>query len=197
MEKYFLAQDGVQYPRIFRIHSKIIPFYSRNFSFITQEITSTLLKKFEGPYSSLSSSTYALWTRIETAWRDIPQEDIQGLFDSMPRRTETLIAAHGGFTPYWNQMLTDQAEKVSPLQAMKAHGVVDARVHIFTATALGWGRVASPTLGHLYPEEIPRYSFYWRLSGPQGQSGREGVKKNLHPSDTQDRTRAVQPAAKR
>ena len=42
----------------------------------------------------------ALWTRIKIVWRDIPQEDIQGLFDSMPRRTETLIAAHGGFTPY-------------------------------------------------------------------------------------------------
>ena len=28
---------------------------------------------------------------------------------------------------------------------------VDARVHIFIATALGWGRVASPTLGSLYP----------------------------------------------
>ena len=26
----------------------------------------------------------ALWTRMQTSWRDIPQEDIQGLFDSMP-----------------------------------------------------------------------------------------------------------------
>ena len=42
----------------------------------------------------------ALWARIQTAWRDIPQEDIQGLFDSMSRRIETPIAAHGGFTPY-------------------------------------------------------------------------------------------------
>ena len=41
----------------------------------------------------------SLWTRIQTAWRDIPQEDIQGLFYSMPRRIETLITAHGGFTP--------------------------------------------------------------------------------------------------
>ena len=30
-------------------------------------------------------------------------------------------------------------------------GDVDARVLIFTATALGWGRMASPTLGRLYP----------------------------------------------
>ena len=49
--------------------------------------------------------------------------------------------------------------KVSPLQAMKAHGDVDARVHIFTAKALGRGRVASPRLGHLYPGEIPGTHF--------------------------------------
>ena len=48
-EKYFLARDGVQYPRIFPIHSRINPFYSRGYTFITQEITNTLLKKFEGP----------------------------------------------------------------------------------------------------------------------------------------------------
>ena len=42
----------------------------------------------------------ALWTHIQTAWRDIPQEDIQGLFDFMRQHIETLIAAHGGFTPY-------------------------------------------------------------------------------------------------
>ena len=76
---------------------------------------------------------------------------------------------------------------------MKTHGDVDARVHIFTATALGRRRVASPTLGRLYPEESPRYSFYRRLSGPQDQSGHEGAQKNLHPSDT----RAVQPVAQR
>ena len=47
-EVFLLARDGVQYPIIFPIHSRIDPFYSRNFIFITQEITNTLLKKFEG-----------------------------------------------------------------------------------------------------------------------------------------------------
>ena len=42
-----------------------------------------------------------------------------------------------------------------PLQAMKTHGNVDARVHIYTATALGKGRVASPTLSCLFPRERP------------------------------------------
>ena len=57
-------------------------------------------------------------------------------------------------------------------------GDVDARVHIFTATALGKSIMASPTLGRLYPQ----YSFYSRLSGPQEQSGYEGLKKISTPS---------------
>ena len=36
--------------------------------------------------SSPAPTLDALWTRMQTAWRDIPQEDIQGIFDSMPRR---------------------------------------------------------------------------------------------------------------
>ena len=47
------------------------------------------------------------------------------------------------------------------------------------------------------PEESPRYSFYRRLSGPEDQSGHEGAKKSLHPSDTRDQTRTVQPVAQR
>ena len=58
---------------------------------------------------------------------------------------------------------------------MKAHGgcgCKGAHTYVYTATALGKGRVASPTLSRLYP----RYSFYSRLSGSQEQSGHEGVK---------------------
>ena len=47
-EVFLLARDGVQYPRIFPIHSRI---NSRNFTDITQAIMNTLLKKFECPYS--------------------------------------------------------------------------------------------------------------------------------------------------
>ena len=39
---------------------------------------------------------------------------------------------------------------VSPLQTMKAHRNVDTRIHIFAVSALGRGRVVSPTLGRLY-----------------------------------------------
>ena len=61
---------------------------------------------------------------------------------------------------------------------------------------IGWGRVASPTLGRLYPRGYSPVLIYRRLSGPQGQPG-DGVRKNLHSSDTGDRTRVVEPIAKR
>ena len=35
---FLLARDGVQYTRIFPIHSRINPFYSRNYEHLTQEI---------------------------------------------------------------------------------------------------------------------------------------------------------------
>ena len=59
---------------------------------------------------------------------------------------------------------------------MKTHGECGckgAHTYVYTATALGKCRVASPMLSRLYP----RYSDYSRLSGPQEQSGYEGVKK--------------------
>ena len=52
-------------------------------------------------------------------------------------------------------------------------GCKGAHTYVYTATALGKCRVASPTPGRLYP----RYSYYNRLSGLQEQSGYEGVKK--------------------
>ena len=50
--------------------------------------------------------------------------------------------------------------KVFPLQAMKTHGDVSSRFYTYTATALGRGRVASPTLGSLYhPGKAPGTHF--------------------------------------
>ena len=52
---------------------------------------------------------------------------------------------------------------------------MDARVHKHTVMTLGSYRVASPTLGCLYPRNAP-VLFYRRLCVPQDQSGHEGVK---------------------
>ena len=60
------------------------------------------------------------------------------------------------------------------MKAQGGCGCKGAHTYVYTATALGKGRMASPTmLSSLYL----RYSFYSRLSGPQKQSGHKGVKK--------------------
>ena len=56
-------------------------------------------------------------------------------------------------------------------------GDVNARVHIYTAMALGRDRVANLILGCLYPRGKPQYSFHRRLSAIQDHSGHERIKK--------------------
>ena len=75
---------------------------------------------------------------------------------------------------------------------MKAHGgcgCKGAHTYVYTATALGKGRVASPMLGRLYPP----VSFYSRLSGPQEQSGHEGVKEISTPPTAGIKPRSSRP----
>ena len=69
-------------------------------------------------------------------------------------------------------------------------GDVDSMVRIFTATDLGKCRI-SPMLGRLYPQVLiivglvdPRSSRVLR------------TEENVHPSDTRNRTRAVEHVAK-
>ncbi|GFX92400.1 transposable element Tcb1 transposase [Trichonephila clavipes] len=41
-----------------------------------------------------------LWQRMEAAWSAIPQEHIQSLFESMPRRVAAVISNNGGYSGY-------------------------------------------------------------------------------------------------
>ncbi|GFY08139.1 transposable element Tcb1 transposase [Trichonephila clavipes] len=40
------------------------------------------------------------WQRVETAWSAVPQEHIQSLFESMPRRVAAVISNNGGYSGY-------------------------------------------------------------------------------------------------
>ena len=110
------------------------------------------------------------------------------------KRTLWMILFHKRFSVIRGM---ESSERHLHYRPWRPTGDVDARVHIFTATTLEKCRVALPSRGRLYPLRKPRYSFYRRLSRPLDQSGHEGVKKNLHPSDTRDRTLAVQHVVKR
>ncbi|GFW06296.1 transposable element Tcb1 transposase [Trichonephila clavipes] len=39
-----------------------------------------------------------LWQRVEAAWSTVPQEHIQSLFESMPRRVAAVISNNGGYS---------------------------------------------------------------------------------------------------
>ncbi|GFW61151.1 uncharacterized protein TNCV_4873611 [Trichonephila clavipes] len=41
-----------------------------------------------------------LWQRVETAWSALPQEHIQSLFESTPRRVAAVISNNGGYSGY-------------------------------------------------------------------------------------------------
>ncbi|GFU59232.1 transposable element Tc1 transposase [Trichonephila clavipes] len=41
-----------------------------------------------------------LWQRVEAAWSTAPQEYIQSLFESMPRRVAAVISNNGGYSGY-------------------------------------------------------------------------------------------------
>ena len=74
-------------------------------------------------------------------------------------------------------------------------GMLFKGVHVFAATTLEelwWVAILSA----VFTPGKHRYSYYRNLSGCQDQSKHEGVKKNLHSSDTRDQIRAVQPVAK-
>ncbi|GFY24332.1 transposable element Tcb1 transposase [Trichonephila clavipes] len=39
-----------------------------------------------------------LWQRVEAAWSAVPQEHIQSLFESIPRRVTAVISNNGGYS---------------------------------------------------------------------------------------------------
>ncbi|GFT96266.1 transposable element Tcb1 transposase [Trichonephila clavipes] len=41
-----------------------------------------------------------LWQRVEAAWSAVPQEHIQSLFESIPRRVAAVISNNGGYSGY-------------------------------------------------------------------------------------------------
>ncbi|GFV54292.1 HTH_Tnp_Tc3_2 domain-containing protein [Trichonephila clavipes] len=41
-----------------------------------------------------------LWQRVEAAWSAEPQEHIQRLFESMPRRVTAVISNNGGYSDH-------------------------------------------------------------------------------------------------
>ncbi|KFM67050.1 Transposable element Tc1 transposase, partial [Stegodyphus mimosarum] len=50
--------------------------------------------------TSQAATPYQLWHYVEDAWYAVPQEHIQSLFESMPRRVAAVISSNGGYSGY-------------------------------------------------------------------------------------------------
>ena len=84
--------------------------------------------------------------------------------------------------------------KASPLSAMKGQGNVDTRVHSLSATVLGIGGVASPSLDCNYSLESHSTHFVSGSVGPMNNLyTKERRKSPFPPPHVQDRTRGVHP----
>ncbi|GFV75280.1 transposable element Tcb1 transposase [Trichonephila clavipes] len=49
---------------------------------------------------STAATPYQLWQWVKAAWCAVPQEHIQSLFESMPRRVAAVISNYDGYSGY-------------------------------------------------------------------------------------------------
>ncbi|GFW59051.1 transposable element Tcb1 transposase [Trichonephila clavipes] len=52
------------------------------------------------PITPTAATPNKLWQRVEAAWSAGPQEHIQSLFESMPRRVSVVTSNNGGYSGY-------------------------------------------------------------------------------------------------
>ena len=140
------------------------------------------------------------WVRI--VWRNGGNENFyrRGKRDKLRENLPRLCSVHHETNMNWQSLRTRDPRigkpvwaiaspggqiiynrKGIPITGHSGPGHVDARVHIYRATVLeevGWIVIRSAAST---PGGSPWYSFYRRVSGPQDQSGYEGMKENLPP----------------
>ncbi|GFU60594.1 transposable element Tcb1 transposase [Trichonephila clavipes] len=68
-------------------------------------LNSCIMHRHTGPAPSIiitppAATRDKLWQRVEAAWSAVPQEQIQSLFESMPRRVAAVISNNGGYSGY-------------------------------------------------------------------------------------------------
>ncbi|GFX68168.1 transposable element Tcb1 transposase [Trichonephila clavipes] len=52
------------------------------------------------PITPPAATRDQLWQRVEAVWSAVPEEHIQSLFESMPRRVAAVISNNGGYSGY-------------------------------------------------------------------------------------------------
>ena len=152
--------------------------------------TCAAIRRYVHPVSSGPTMRPLSKGRIATTgirlWDNLSRDDIRHLYGRLHARIHVCVTARRGYTTVAMRGETIRASWTFSHKKTMVKGIPNighegprgcgckgAHTYLYTATALGKVRVASPTLGRIYS----RYSFYSRLSGPQEQSGYEEVKK--------------------
>ncbi|GFW87352.1 transposable element Tc1 transposase [Trichonephila clavipes] len=51
-------------------------------------------------YTPSCNKRYQVWKRVDAAWSAVPQDNIQSLFESMPKNVAAVISCNGGYSGY-------------------------------------------------------------------------------------------------
>ncbi|GFW15964.1 transposable element Tcb2 transposase [Trichonephila clavipes] len=91
-----------------------------NWSMVAQRLTQT---------TPPVASPDQLWQRVEAAWSAVPQEHIQSLFESMPRRVAAVISNHGGYSGYrfWQEPHFTEGAKFEQISEFERGRIIGLR----------------------------------------------------------------------
>ncbi|GFX18539.1 transposable element Tcb1 transposase [Trichonephila clavipes] len=79
---------------------ELLPWPSRSPDLLPIENMRSLVAQRLTHITPPAATADQLWQREEAAWFAVPQEHIQSLFESMPRRVASVISNNGGYSGY-------------------------------------------------------------------------------------------------
>ncbi|GFV97790.1 transposable element Tcb1 transposase [Trichonephila clavipes] len=79
---------------------ELLPWLTRSSDLLPIENMWSMVAQRLTQITPLAATPDQLWQRMEAAWSAVPQEHIQSVFGSMPRRVTTVISNNGGYSGY-------------------------------------------------------------------------------------------------
>ncbi|GFW04833.1 transposable element Tcb1 transposase [Trichonephila clavipes] len=79
---------------------ELLPWPARSLDLSPIENMWFMVTQFLTQITPSAATPDQLWQRVEAAWSAVPQEHIQSLFESMPRRVAAVISNNGGYSGY-------------------------------------------------------------------------------------------------
>ncbi|GFT28490.1 transposable element Tcb1 transposase [Trichonephila clavipes] len=81
-------------------HIELIPWPNRSLGLSPIENMWTMVVQRLTQITPPAATPDQFWQHMKAAWSAVPQEHIQSLFESMPRRVAAVISKNGGYSGY-------------------------------------------------------------------------------------------------